>query len=68
VGRYLGKHPNTIYRFDWAHGHTIEKYLSRSFDTLEEAQRFAEGKRVVDIYISKGRYKVQWVNVIDNNA
>lgn len=34
--------------------------LSRSFDTLEAAQKFAEGKNVFDICRSKGRFKVIW--------
>ena len=34
--------------------------LSRSFDTLEQAQRFADGKNVVDVYKSRGRFKVEW--------
>ena len=34
--------------------------LHRSFDTLEAAQRFAHGKDVVDIYRSKGRFKVEY--------
>lgn len=39
------------------------RLLSRSFDTLEEATRFAEGKKITDIYKSKGRYKVEWLKV-----
>ena len=38
--------------------------LSRSFDTLEEAKKFAEGKDTVDIYKSKGRYKVEWLKEV----
>ena len=34
--------------------------LSRSFDTLEAAQKFAEGKNVFDICKSHGRFKVIW--------
>ena len=34
--------------------------LSRSFDTLEAAQKFAEGKNVTDIYRVGGRIKVEW--------
>ena len=67
MGRYLGKHPKTIYRHDWQTGFTILKTLSRSFDTLEQAQRFAEGKQVTDIYRCNGRYKVEWQKALDNN-
>lgn len=52
---------HTIHRFDWQNGHTKERRLSRSFDTLDEAQRFAEGKRVTDIYRKHGRYTVEWI-------
>ena len=34
--------------------------LSRSFDTLEAAQKFAEGTRVTDIYRANGKFKVEW--------
>lgn len=57
----------TAYRFDWVNGFTKVKVLSRSFDTLEEANRFAEGKQSTDVYKSKGRFKVEWVKVVDNN-
>ena len=57
----------TTYRFDWQDGHTIARKLSRSFDTLEQAQRFAEDKKNSEIYRSKGRYKVEWTKIIDNN-
>ena len=57
----------TTYRFDWENGYTIVKRLSRSFDSLDEAARFAEGKLDSGIYLSKGRYKVEWIKIIDNN-
>ena len=41
--------------------HVEERTLSRSFDTLEQANAFAEGKHVLDIYKSKGRFKVEYV-------
>ena len=41
--------------------------LSRSFDTLEEAQTFAEGKAVTDIYRKNGRYTVVWIKTITIN-
>ena len=34
--------------------------MTRSFDTLEKATAFAKGKFVIDIYKSKGRYKVEY--------
>lgn len=58
----------TIHKWDWVNGYTIERHLSRSFNTLEEAQRFAENKQVIDIYRTKGCYKVEWVKVIDMNT
>lgn len=42
---------------------TKHRRLSRSFATLEEAKRFAEGKQNTDIYRSKGLYKVEWEKV-----
>lgn len=57
----------TRHRFDWQNGYTKERTLTRSFDTIEEARQFADGKLNVDIYRSKGRYKVEWVKIIDNN-
>lgn len=57
----------TKYRFNWEDGHTKERSLSRSFDTLDEARAFADGKKTVDIYLSKGRYKVEWIKIVDNN-
>ena len=41
--------------------HIEQRTNSRSFDTLEAAQRFAEGKDVRDIYKSHGRFKVEWI-------
>lgn len=57
----------TVHRFDWNDGDTIVKTLSRSFDTLEEAVRFSQGKRTTDIYKSKGKYRVEWLKISDNN-
>ena len=57
----------TVKHFDWSNGFTIHKTLSRSFKTLDEAKRFADGKTNAEIYISKGLYKVQWSKTIDNN-
>lgn len=55
------------YHFDWQNGHTIHKKLTRSFDSLEQANKFAEDKQVIDIYVSGGRYKVEWLKITDNN-
>lgn len=57
----------TIHVFDWENGSTIRRQLSRSFDTLEDAMKFAENKLNAEIYRSKGRYKVEWTKVIDDN-
>ena len=46
---------------------TKVRTLSRSFQTLEAAQKFAEGKQVIDIYRNKGRFVVEWIKIIDNN-
>ena len=51
----------TAHRFDWENGFYKIRTLSRSFDTYEEAQAFATGKEVLDIYRSKGKYKVEWL-------
>ena len=58
----------TTYRHDWQNGYTKCRRLSRSFDTLEDANNFAEGKQVTDIYRSNGKYKVEWVKIKDNNT
>ena len=41
--------------------HVEQDTFSRGFDTLEAAQKFAEGKDVRDIYRAHGRYNVEWV-------
>ena len=53
----------TTHRFDWVNGYTTAKRLSRSFNTIEEAVAFAEGRQAADIYKSKGKYKVEWIKV-----
>ena len=58
----------TTYWFDWVNGDQIRRRLSRSFDSLEDAQRFAKNKLNAEIYKSKGRYKVEWLKIIDNEA
>lgn len=47
--------------FNWADGYYQTREFSRSFDTIEDAKRFAEGKDVLDIFRSKGKYKVLWI-------
>lgn len=59
---------HTTYRFDWESGYTKRRRLSRSFDTLDDAKLFANGKTESEIYISKGRYKVEWIKTTDNNT
>ena len=44
--------------------HIEQRTMHRSFDTLEAAQKFAEGKDVRDIYRVHGRFKVEYVNTI----
>lgn len=56
----------TVKWFDWENGHCKDRELSRSFDTKEEALKFAEGKHNTDVYMSKGRYKVTWHKVVTN--
>ena len=41
-------------------GHTERKVLTRSFETLEAAQKFAEGRFVHDIYKRNGRFAVEY--------
>ena len=53
--------------FSWERGYYIDRTLSRSFDTLEAAQKFAKGKDVRDIYKRNGKYVVEWVKVKDLN-
>lgn len=57
----------TTYKHDWTKGYTKVRRLSRSFDSLEDAKKFSENKVNAEIYKSKGRYKVEWIKVVDNN-
>lgn len=57
----------TVQGFDWGRGHYTRRKLTRSFDTLEAAQKFAEGKIVLDIYRANGRFKVEWLKETQNN-
>lgn len=61
------KMKKTTIKFDWSEGYVKTRILSRSFETLQEAEKFAQGKDIMDIYISKGKYKVEWIkkSVID---
>ena len=54
----------TTHGFDWKVGHYKTRTLSRSFDTLEEAETFSADKKTLDIYKSNGRYKVEWLKTI----
>lgn len=51
----------TRHYFDWTNGYYKSRTLSKSFDTLSDAEKFAKGKDVVDIYRSKGKIKVEWI-------
>ena len=55
----------TVRGFDWERGSYTRKVLTRSFPTLDAAQKFAEGKDVQDIYRSKCKYVVEWVKMIE---
>ena len=58
----------TVNGFDWEHGYYTRKVLTRSFPTLEAAEKFAEGKDVRDIYKNKGKYVVEWVKMIERGS
>lgn len=58
------KMSKTKHGFSWEKGYFKLRELTRSFDTLEEAKRFADGKNDTDIFISNGRYKVKWVKEV----
>lgn len=52
----------TIIQFDWENGYYKVRTLSRTFATLEEAERFSRNKEVTDIYcVGGGKYKVEWI-------
>ena len=44
-------------------GHTEHRYLTRSFETLEAAQKFAAGKTVFDIFRRRGRFVVEYEKI-----
>ena len=52
---------NTLHKFDWEKGYTKARRLHRSFNTLTEAMGFASGKDVRDIYLVRGKYRVEWI-------
>ena len=58
----------TVNCFDLEHGYYTRKVLTRSFQTLEAAEKFAEGKDVRDIYRNKGKYVVEWVKMIERGS
>ena len=57
----------TVNGFSWERGYYTDRTLTHSFQTLEAAQKFAEGKDVLDIYRKGGRFVVEWVKHIDRN-
>ena len=57
----------TVCKFDWSRGCYKERVLTRSFETLEAANKFADEKNVLDIYRKNGKFVVEWLKVIDNN-
>ena len=61
MAKRIGK---TVRGFSWERGYYTDRTLTRSFPTLEAAQKFADGKNVRDIYRAKGKYVVEWVKTI----
>ena len=57
----------TVNGFSWDRGYYTERTLTRSFQTLEAAQKFADGKDVRDVYRKNGKFVVEWVKHIDRN-
>ena len=57
----------TVRGFDWERGSYTRKVLTRSFQTFEAAEKFAECKDVRDIYRNKGKYVVEWFKTIYEN-
>lgn len=64
----MGRIGKTAYYSGWGTSPHKKRELSRSFDTLDAAQKFAEGKELLDIYKSKGKYKVVWIKTVKLNA
>lgn len=58
----------TVNGFDWERGSYTRKVLTRSFPTLEAAQKFAEGKNVIDVYRNNGKFVVEWVKIIERGS
>ena len=57
----------TVNGFSWDRGYYTDRTLTRSFQTLEAAQKFADGKDVRDIFRKDGKFVVEWVKRIDRN-
>lgn len=51
--------------FSWERGAEKIRRLTRSFDTLSEAERFAANKLNSEIYKSRGKYVVAWTKIIN---
>ena len=60
----MGRINKTGYYSGWGEIPHKRRELSRSFATLEEAKRFAEGKQVSDIYRAHGKFKVVWIKTV----
>ena len=54
----------TTVRHDWTVGYYKQRRLTRSFPTLEAAEKFAKGKQVLDIYRNRGKFTVEWIKTI----
>lgn len=60
----MGRINKTGHYSGWGEIPHKRRELSRSFDTLEAAQKFAEGKEGTDIFKAHGRYKVSWIKTV----
>lgn len=60
----MGRINKTGYYSGWGEIPHKRRELSRSFDTLEAAQKFAEGKQVSDIYRKHGKFTVVWIKTV----
>jgi len=63
----VGRINKTGYYDGWGMIPHKKRELSRSFDTLDEAREFAEGKEGTDIYSFKGKFKVTWIKIIQTD-
>lgn len=64
----MGRVNKTGHYSGWGTTPYLRRELSRSFDTLEAAQKFAEGKEGTDIFRSHGKFKVVWFKTIELDA